>query len=89
MAGAKQRMADSKAKALEDISNNIKDYVKKQKRVSSASSSETAIVAAPPLKEKKLTVDSTRTKLTEDRDNLDEDLVVDTGLISFFGSKAL
>ena len=88
VAGAKQRMADSKAKALEDISKNIKEDAKK-KRVSSASSSETAIVAAPPLKEKKLTVDSTRTKLTEDRDNLDEDLVVDTGLISFFGSKAL
>ena len=84
--GARERHSASKAKALKDISDTI--VAEKKKRGSAPPA--TQLVTAPPLALKKLDTQlAKKAKYQEVLEENQEDLFTDTGLISFFGTKAL
>ena len=84
--GARERHSASKAKALKDISDTI--VAEKKKRGSAPPG--TQLVTAPPLALKKLDTQlAKKAKYQEVLEENQEDLFTDTGLISFFGTKAL
>ena len=88
MKGAKQRMADKKAKAINDITDSITDL--KANTRDSGTLGTGQLVAAPPLKEQKKEVVESLAEVNQQIGNVyDYDLEVDNGLCSFFGSRAL
>ena len=88
LVGAKERLQLNKAKALKDIEDETREDKDKKRKNSSSS----AIVAAPAIKEKKVekkVIEKVTEKEKEDEEGEDSFLSGDTGLVSFFGARAV